>query len=121
MKNEINYLGNDFVEMICKDTLDNKTIKVYFNQDVLGHLTTIDVEWKSWSIRRENKVEKFIGASILNKDGKKTNIQLKRVIGEFLYSSEKRFTLLNSHHYDLRSSNIFPYAGSRFYKEDIQK
>lgn len=121
MKNTINNLGNGFVEMICEDTQDKKEIKVYFNQDVLEHLSKFDVEWKSWSINRKYKVEKFIGASIVNKDGKKTNIQLKRVIGEFLYGTEKRFTLLNSHHYDLRSANIFPYGGSNFYKEDVQK
>lgn len=121
MKNQIKILDNSLVEMVCKDTQDDKNIKVYFQEDVLEHVRTFDVEWKSWSRNRTNKVIKFIGATFLKPDGKQTNIQLKKIIGDYLYGEEKKFTLLNSNHFDLRSANIFPYESNSLNKIDTQK
>jgi len=121
MQNTFKVLGNGLVEMTCKDTQDAKNIEVYFHEDVLEYVRTFDVEWKSWSGKRKEKVFKFIGATYLKSDGNKTTIQLKKIIGDYLYGGEKQFTLLNSNHFDLRSANIFPYETNSLNKKDVQK
>lgn len=91
MKNQIKVLDNGLVEMICKDTQDDKHIKVYFQEDVLEHVSTFDVEWKSWSGNRKNKVFKFIGTTYLKSDGKKRTSSWRKWLGTICMGKKNNF------------------------------
>ena len=81
------------------------------------------IEWKSWSSCKKNgSVEKFIGG-INELTGK--SINLRKVIGDYLYGKDKHFTLINENHCDLRQCNIFPFKqgtmSSPAVRQEIEK
>jgi hypothetical protein len=106
MYNEVKHLHNGLTVLFCKDTKAKNIVEVYVDTEIYHYISSLKVEWKSWSGTRNGNVEKFIGG-VNELTGK--SINLKKVIGDYLFGKGKHFTLINGNHCDLRQCNIFSF------------
>ncbi|MEH7128217.1 hypothetical protein V7103_08365 [Neobacillus drentensis] len=119
MYNEFKHLHNGLTVLFCKDTKAKSVVEVYVDTEIYHYISSLKVEWKSWSsTKKKGTVEKFIGG-INESNGKAIN--LRKVIGDYLHGKGKHFTLINENHCDLRQCNIFPFKQGSMNNLSVRK
>lgn len=119
MYNEFKHVHNGLTVLFCKDTKAKRVVEVYLDTEIFHYISSLKVEWKSWSSTKKNKtVEKFIGGT---NEATGKAINLKKVIGDYLFGKGKHFTLINENHCDLRQCNIFAFKRGSMNSLSVRK
>lgn len=104
MINDFEHLDNGLTIIFCRNTKEDVIEDVFINTKMFNYIRSFNVEWKIWD-DNSKKGKNVAGTNIDN--GKILN--LKRVIGQYLYGEEYNFSLLNDNSNDLRNSNVFKF------------
>lgn len=104
MLNKFEHLSNGLTVIHCVNTQEDKIEEVYIDTDMFNYLKVFNVVWKIWNDSGNN--EKIVGGSE-PESGRVIN--LKRVVGEYLFGTEYHYTLLNNDYRDHRKCNIFKF------------
>lgn len=106
MINKFEHLSNGLTLIYCLNTKEEREEKVYFDTDMFNYINAFNVEWKIWDDSGK-KTEKIVGGINLKTD---KILNLKRLIGEYLFGVEFNFTLLNGNYIDHRKCNVFNFS-----------
>lgn len=103
MLNKFEHLPNGLTVIFCTNTKEEREEEIYIDTEMFNYVNAFNVEWKVWEDSGK-KQEKFVGGVNLETD---KVINLKRLIGEYIFGSSYNFTLLNDDYVDHRNCNIF--------------